>query len=771
MVAPSRLLLLYVTVSSALVGAVTLLQYSRYNLFGTDLLLGWDSPRYVWVANEIMTKGSLAMVRTWNYPYLYSQLLAFLGFLIGNVVIVERILPLVFCALLIYANAAITFRITKNVHIAGLAALLTAVSVNTLRLYADLNRNLMVLSLSFLSFLLISDFIDQNLVGWRSLLNRTYLAIVAIFLIVAGTQLETFLVLSLTTVLVGVVGRSKRKLVALALIPAIPAVVLLVVFPRLPLMYINQTGLFTHELYLDEILLWIGGSWVLFGFLAAGTAYMLHRGFRQRDMLASALFFWTAIAAFLFVLTMQRIIPLSTEYAVRSLLILPVPVLSVSVVFAVGSLLKDTFFEIGVTSSVERRAVKVGLKNVALVITAVILITGSVAVTSGHYDEFLTPYVTRSAFDKIRAAGDFMNENGFSKPLVIVYGENARWFGKLYDDYLSAEFGAHYYFRGDVGSLLYSSSGGTQSPQKAVFSFPMLLITPFLYDKEVPYYLTQYHIGQGIYVVPPGSVISFEVYYGPSVTVRADDYVREVRSEYLYADQNDPSLVVLRVTAQGYTSYTFENYPQDWGFLKLEQGGALSYPEKDPRRFDGTKALEGNDPAESLQGWSTSQARTLSIDSSAAKEGQADLVAEGVTDSWGNLGVKYNPQGTWDLSRQSSLAVWAKANESVPFSMTLTDSAGNTRTYWDIRPDGASATTQWKRFVISLDNYTSYSGEFDLSKTDSVDFYIYSNLGRQMTLWIDDPVVDGTILTEQAIYKARVSDKDLIAAYFAVKIG
>jgi len=766
----SSLLLVYVVISAALVGAITLLQYHRYGLLGTDLLLGWDSPRYVWMANEILTKGSLSLVRSWSYPHLYAQLLAFLGYLAGNVIVIERILPLVFCTLLIYANAAITVRITKSVHIAGLAAIVTAISVNTLRLYADLNRNLMVLSLSFTSFLLISDFVDQKSISSKSLLSKTYLSMIAIFLVVAGTQLETFVVLALTALSVGIFSRSGRKLAALALIPAIPVAILLVAFPYLPLRYISEMGVFARELYFEEILLWAGGSWVLFGFLVAGTTYMLYRATRQRSTLAFAVFSWTAIVAFLFVLTMQRVIPLSAEYALRALLVLPVPVLSVSVVFALGNLLKDTFLEIGMSSLVKRRAFKIGLKHVALVITAVVLVTSMVVVTSQHYDDFLTPYVGRSAFDKIRAAGDFMKENGFSKPLVVLYGDDAQWFGKLYDNYIGAEVGAHNYYRGDISKLLYPS-GGTQSDQKVVFAFPILLISPYLYDKEIPYYLTQYNIGQGIYLIPPGSSVSSEVYYGPTVTVTAGDGITEVRSEYLYADQNDPSTVVLRVTAQGYTSYTFGNYPQDWAFLKLEQGGALSYPEKDPRRLDGSKAVEGNDPAESIQDWSTSQTGTISIDNSAPKEGQADLKAEGVTDSWGNLGVRYNQQGIWDLSHHSSLAVWGKASENAPFSITLTDSAGNTRTFWDIKPDGTSATMRWRRFAINLSDYTSQNGEFDLSRTDSVDFYVYSSPGRQMTLWIDDIVIDEPIMTEQAIYKARVSDKDLIVAYFAVKIN
>jgi hypothetical protein len=197
----------------------------------------------------------------------------------------------------------------------------------------------------------------------------------------------------------------------------------------------------------------------------------------------------------------------------------------------------------------------------------------------------------------------------------------------------------------------------------------------------------------------------------------------------------------------------------------------LSFPEENPRRFDGRPAAEGNDPAESTQNWSTSQAGTVSVENSFAKEGEASLRIEGLTDSWGNLGARYNVQGTWDLTNQFSLAVWAKANENTPFSMSLTDSAGNTRTYWNIQPDGASATTQWKRFTVNLNEYTGQSGDFDLSKVDSVDFYIYSSPGRKMTLWIDDPIIDDALTLGRDICKARVLQEDKVTLYFLARLG
>jgi hypothetical protein len=766
----SRLLLVYVIASASIVGAITLLQYLRYNLFGTDLLLGWDSPRYVWAANEVMTKGSLSLIQFSNYPHLYIQLLAILGYVTGSAVIIERILPLVFSTLLIYANARITHKITKNVHIAGLAAILTAISINTLRLFADLHRNLMVLSLSFTSFLLISNFIDQSPFNKKSLLNKTYPAIIALFFVIAATQVETFVVLALTTILTGVLSRDWKKLVALTLPPTIPVAALLIIFPQLPQKYISQLGLFTRDLYFSEAILWTGGSWVLFGFLTAGATYTFYHAVKRRDTLASAIFSWAVVTSLLFILIIQRTIPLSAEYAVRALFILPVPVLFASAVSASVNVFKDVFFEIAVSSSTKIRVLRISFEHAIPMLIVSILVASSAATMYQHYDEFMTPYITKPGYDKIQAASVYLCQNGYSKPLVLVHGENANWFGQLYSSYLGAKIGSHYYYRADLNSLLHFSIGKSQSYQKAAFACPILLITPFLYDKEIPYCITQYHIGQGIYIIPPGSLISYEVDYGPAVTVTAGDGLREIRSEFLYVDQNDPSLVVLRVAITGHTSYTFEDYPLDWVFLKLEQGGALSYPERDPRRFDGGQAIEGNDPAESTQDWSTSQTASIRIETSPAKEGQANLKVEGFTDSWGNLGARYNPMETWDLNPHSSLAVWAKANENAPFSITLTDTAGNTRTYWDIKPDEASATTQWKRFTVSLNEYTSQNGNFEPSKVDSVDFYIYSNPGRKVTLCVDDPVIDDLFSTERAIYKARVSVKDLIIAYFAVKI-
>ncbi len=764
----SRLLIIYVTIAIAIITTISVLQYNRYSLYGTNLLLGWDSSRYVWVAQEIITKGPVYTTSIRSYPHFYIQLLAFLGYVAGNIAIVERILPLVFCTLLIFANAKITLKITKNIHIAGLAAILTSLSINTLRLFADLNRNLMALSLGFTAFLLISNFIDQKTINKKSLRSKTYLSIMALFLIIAGTQFETFFVLAISIILLGVSTRNAKKLTALTLIPAIPTAVLLAMFPNLPQIYLKQIGFARPELTLGEILLWSGGSWLLLSFLTAGAIYLSYRAIRQRNTMASIIFFYTAVITAAVILTTQKIIPINAEYALRALFILPIPLLFASAIHASATLLKGVFIEIGVSSPAKRRALKISVKHVAVTTIVLILIASSTTTTFQHYNEFLTPYIPEIGYQKITTAIQYLKENSLRKPIVVLYGEHASWFSDLYNNYIGAEIGEHYNYHGNINNLLYIR---TDRPQSTRFLVPILIITPYLYDKEIPYYITPYHISQGVYIIPPNSTINQITDFGPSVAMTTDLDIQEIKSEYIYADQNDPATIVLRVTTKGYTTYTLENYPQNWAFLKLEQGDALSFRENNPQRFNGTKAIEGNDPTESIQYWSTLQAATISIISSSGKEGYANMRIDGTTDSWGNLGARYNAPGTWNLTSQSSMAVWARANEETTFSIGLTDSAGNTRTYWNIQPDGSSATPQWKRFVVSLNSYHSQSPDFDLSKVDSVDFYVYSTSGRTMTLWIDDPVIDNVSPTSRTVHKARVLQKDPIIVYFTVKMN
>jgi hypothetical protein len=307
-----------------------------------------------------------------------------------------------------------------------------------------------------------------------------------------------------------------------------------------------------------------------------------------------------------------------------------------------------------------------------------------------------------------------------------------------------------------------------------LMSHPIVIITPEFYNQEIPYCIKQFHIGDGIYVIPPNSIDFTKVSYGPEITVIRDGMTHKINSTYLYIDPKDPSIVYLSVNAShGYTSYNFTNFPSDWIFQSIEQGGDISFPERDPRRVNGTIALVGNDPTESLENWSTpwpEQDATLEIDTSTKKEGQASLQITGKTDSWGCLNVRYDNSGAWNLAGYSSIGVWVRCNESALFSITLVDCYGGSRTFWAIEAGDGSASTGWKRFVVNLTDYTSQTPGFSINSVDHIDLFVYSTVGKNLSFWIDDLTVDTSVDLENFIYKDRVPFDETVVAYFYSRI-
>jgi hypothetical protein len=780
-------------------------QYCKYGVFGTGLLLGWDSPGYVWMARQVITKGPIYMAFAWSYPHLYTQVSAFLGYLTGDSVMVERILPLFFILLLIYANSRIVLRITNSIHTAGLTAILTVVSINVLRVLADLNRNLMALSLSMIALLLI-----PNLEERKSFINRGYLSFILLLFIVAITQFETYFILSLSLVLYGIFTKNLKKLFMLTLACAIPVAVLVPLFPKFFFGYFGTLLYVEYELTAAQIFLWTGGSWIILGFMIVGS-FLFFKSKLKSKKLVSLIFSWSLVLTALITLTGAKIVNLPMDLAFRSLIILPIPVLLALAAQGCNNLISHHQQTKTSLSTKKRRSFKAIFRRLPPLLIAFFLIGSSAFLTIQYVDGFLTPFIPRSGYEKIMETKQFLAGRYTSAPVFVFRGEPGGWFVSLYRNYLGAYIGEHFAYYGDIENLFQfvrsepdvtyvpllleyekyfitfyfnEMLGNFSGPPRYVhdsyitnvtelMSHPIVLITPEFYNQEIPYCIKPFHIGDGIYVIPPNSQIDFtKVSYGPEITVIRDGMTHKINSTYLYIDPKDPSIVYLSVNAShGYTSYNFTNFPSDWIFQSIEQGGDISFPERDPRRVNGTIALVGNDPTESLENWSTpwpEQDATLEIDTSTKKEGQASLKITGKTDSWGSLGVRYDSLGTWNLSGYSSISVWAKSNESTTFSISLVDSDDRSRTFWCLKAGEGSATTGWKRFVVNLTDYTSQTSGFNISAVDRIHLYVYSNVEKSMTFWIDDLTVDTSVALEKAIYKDRVPVNEMVVICFYI---
>jgi len=565
-----------------------------------------------------------------------------------------------------------------------------------------------------------------------------------------------------------------------------------------------------HELTFDQIFLWGGGSWILLSFLILAT-YFFYRSRLRKDELAKLVFSWGFVIILIVFLIGFKIIPFPSDFAIRALFNMPFSVLLALAISACNEFIKSSHFKIA--SSPKKYSIRVAFRPLLLSILAFSLTATSIFVAFQHYNEFLTPYIPRSSYEKILETKAFLAKNDLSNPVFVFYGCPAYWFFGIYRNYVGAELGEHFAYYGEIENLfrfirsepessdpsisetenyystlfyneLIGNWSGPPPPTyvheayitsvESLVSHPIVIIAPDFYNDNIPYCIKPFYIDDGIYVIPPNSQIDFtKVSYGPEITVIRDGTTSKINSTYLYIDPKDPSIVYLSVNAShGYTSYNLTNIPSDWNFAWIEQGGDTSFPERDSRRVNGTIALVGNDPTESLENWSTpwpEQDASLEIDKSSKKEGFASLKITGKTDKWGNLGVRYDLNGTWDLSKYSSISVWAKSNQSAPFSITLTDANGNSRTFWSIKAGEESATTGWKRFAVNLSDYTSQTDGFNLSVVDTVNFYVCdSSAGKPISFWIDDLTVDTSIAFEKAIYKDRVPVNEMVVIYFYI---
>lgn len=779
--------------------SIVVLQFFRHNMLGTGLLLGWDSSGYVWAAENIVRYGSVFMIQHWGFPNLYIQLLAFLGYLSGNFTLTETILPLIFAALLVYASSQCIREITGSVYAACLNVFLTTLSINTLRLWSDLHRNLMALSLSFVVMLWFSRSRDEKLA-----LEKRYLAITAAFFVIAITHFETYVFLTATLLLYTIFAREYRKVVSWILPAAIPSAV--VVPMLLSKAFFSSWGsefAIGNQLRLDEIFQWLGGSAFLFVFLVLGVIYLLYRSVKHGNVLSRLMLLWVIITIGLAFLIESGILLLSHEVSFRLLLTVPVSLLLSLSAVAVVNETRNTKLNLRIFSTKKNYPLALSLRKIAVVLVLLLMVnTAFVAIQ--NIDVYLTPYVPNPAYTKIVEAKNYLNSNQLRTPVVVFYGEPAIWYGWLFRTYIGAELGEHFAYYGEFDKLLNFApldNGdqteralsnawynemlgryGTMWPHSSSItsiddlrSHPVIVISPDLYYGRIPYYMKPFHIGQGIYVIPPDTLTKTnETLYGPSVTLLRNGISSQTRSEYLNIDPNDPSIVYVMVEAlPGYESFEVTNFPSNWVFYSLTQGGDLSFPEENPIRPDGNPAIFGNDPTEKLDAWIPVAINgTILSDVSMVKEGTSCLEVSGAFDSWGNLGVLYDSTGVLDLTQSNSLAVWAKSSEAGAFSVDLIDVNGNARTYWSLTAsDGSSSSSDWRRFVIRLDQFSSERGTFDLNAVDKIFFYVWNDKGqgKSISLWIDDLTLDNLGNFDTYVRKGRVLPNEGVIFYFREK--
>ena len=305
--------------SFGFVAAVTLFQYARY---GTERFLGWDTPFYVYQTVVIDQLGLGPAILSWSYPHLYVVLLWVIGKGVGNVDLTERILPFFWLFILLAAYQNISFGLTKSKFQSNFALVLAGISLNTVRILADLNRQLMALSLSLVILVLLARQ-KGSLFG----LKKRNILLHGLILAVAATQLETYFVLSVAIVLSAALARKVRSVLDALAFVCLPVVLLSPLLFSVFQAYPASIRFPEQTLQLDSytFFLFSAGSVITFP-LAVMGAWRLFRSMRGGGRMETMFGAWLLSLLATFVILATGVIELP---AVRALYIMPVPILLV----------------------------------------------------------------------------------------------------------------------------------------------------------------------------------------------------------------------------------------------------------------------------------------------------------------------------------------------------------------------------------------------------------------------------------------------------------
>ncbi len=302
----------------AIVITITAFQYFKY---GTERFLGWDTANYVYLTVLIDQFGLETIVQIWHYPQLYVLTLWLVGKSIGDVGLAARLLPFFWLFVLLAGYQALSWRLSQSIWLSGLTVILAGITIGTIRIFSDLHRSLMALSLAFVVLVLVSRRSSGALK-----LTRTNLLILVLLIAILATQIEMYAVLAFGLFLSTLFARNLRRSLEMAIFLAIPIVLLSPSMIPLLIDYpASLSGLSENAVNFGivDAALFGAGSLLTLPFVALGIVYIFKR--TKEGSLPAQLVAGLLIAlAILFSVLAMGIVRLP---AIRVLYLVPVPLL------------------------------------------------------------------------------------------------------------------------------------------------------------------------------------------------------------------------------------------------------------------------------------------------------------------------------------------------------------------------------------------------------------------------------------------------------------
>ena len=591
---------------SAFLGPLLVIVLIQCYSFGCGLLLGWDSSTYAWWAVLFQEKGALTMVLNWHYPHLYVLILSGFGSAIGSVSTAEHILPLLVSLPLGYAYYALTMRLTSDRRLALFACFIGGVSIATIEMVSDIQRNLLAFGIALPLGASIYLNVFSGATNPKRLWKTTLVVWLPLLLVILSTQVETYVVLSITLLLAAASSR-KRSLVVRGV--ALVTVPVLIASP-LMIGYFSRYGAETAKLIPlgpDVVFQWI---WLyLSGFaipLLGVGIFSLTQIARNRNPIARYLLLWLVGLVILVPPALVINVP-----PTRLLFFIPLPILLALAVPHLGHWIARSWRALRAGMAKIRPPQPAGWADpssgqsfsewarstLSLVVAFLIVAAPVVATTAANKDQ-LRPFVTEAEVERLWNAAGFVRQSGYGDAILVVYEGRAALFAPLFRAYFGmripdnlAYYGKlQFLFSLPAPALAYTwkydeRTEGSYSTTfrdeilstigvSAILSRTIVVAGGTTYaaaPSEV--FLSRFERTPGIYVIPPGALSALDVDTW-RLFAASDCYVcAQGKSVPANWSQSPAGLeyVGLSMTAAFESTYTF-SLARQWGNGNLTIG-------------------------------------------------------------------------------------------------------------------------------------------------------------------------------------------------------
>ncbi len=507
----------------------TLVQYLRY---GFGLFLGWDTSTYVWWAELVYANGPLSLVLQ-GYPNLYILTLAGFGVLVQSPSMAERLLPFLVAIPLGYGYYRLTYEITFDKRMGYLGALVGGATINTLRLFSDLHRNLLSFGVSMLVGALISSDASGAAFSWQRRKKQVLFLWLPLLVVAAYTQIETYALLALSLTLYFFWTQKGRTAIVGMLLLATPILMALPLIwsflfnytPSLQLLGLPPPA---AQTVLGDSLLYLGG--LALPWTVIGLTDILGQARRGAQ---------TAKFVVLWLLSGIALLPLGVFLGFpfdRFLFIVPVPVIIVS---GVASTLRYGFslarrgflarFSLRVRTRFPKRSIVIP-STVALLLAAILI-------TSVASDLFLRPYVSQADVGMVTEAGEIARQLGYSEPILVMYGHTAAFLNPIYRAYFGIQIPNNFAYYGKLQylftlpdpSLVYQWQFDPSFEQassaryraeilnqvrtpNSITSHAIVIAGGRSYERPFSeLFIQRFQQAPGIYIIPPGQLTDGEI--------------------------------------------------------------------------------------------------------------------------------------------------------------------------------------------------------------------------------------------------------------------